>query len=741
MLGCTMIQPVQNPVLVGSSSAAPVSWDESIAHGMSPLDRLVYRSNLLGADPSVTNTGGGNTSSKLTEKDPLTGRPVEVLWVKGSGGDLRTTDRSGFASLRMDRLAELTDHYESLPNKGPGSEAEDRMVELYAHCIFGGNPRPPSIDTALHAFVPFKHVDHTHPNAIIAIAAARHGEQLTREVFGDEIAWIPWQRPGFDLGLKLGRLCRERPKLRGVILGQHGLMNWADDDHECFELTNHLIRRAAEFVARRAGDRKPFGGPICAPLSPGARDALLVELLPWLRGRLSARQSQIATVQYDPLTLDFLCGADAARLAELGTSCPDHFLRTRIKPLYVPWRPERDDTMALRRLLDEGLAAYRRDYTAYYDACRHADSPPMRDPNPTVILIPGVAMIAWGRNKSESRVTAEFYRCAIEVMRGAEAIDEYIALPRQEAFNIEYWALEEAKLKRMPAEKELERKVVVVIGAGSGIGRAAAERLARDGAHVVCADLSASAAEATAADICSMRGRGIGVAGSGPSDCGPAVGVEVNIASRESIRATLAGAVLAYGGVDHIVVTAGVYFPSDAAGRISEDRWRTTFEINVHGAYLVADEARALWESQQLPGSLVLTTSVNAVVAKTGSIAYDTSKAAANHLVRELAMLLAPHVRVNGVAPATVLAGSAMFPRDRVIASLSKYGVAFSELEDTDALREKLARFYAERTLLKAPIEARHQAEAIAFLVSDRAARTTGQILSVDGGLPEAFLR
>jgi rhamnulose-1-phosphate aldolase/alcohol dehydrogenase len=407
----------------------------------------------------------------------------------------------------------------------------------------------------------------------------------------------------------------------------------------------------------------------------------------------------------------------------------------------VDWNPQRESFETLLAKLERGLADYRADYTAYYEACRHPNSPPMRDPNPTVILIPGLGLIAWGKNKSESRVTAEFYSLAIEVMRAAEAISEYQGLPRQEAFDIEYWLLEEAKLQRMPPEKELARNVVVVIGAGSGIGKATAHRVAREGAHVVCADLDESAAGQTAQELTDRYGLGIGVAGTGISGCGPAIGLAVDITSRASIQAMFEQVVLAYGGIDHVILTAGIFVPPDKDGRIPDDKWGLTYAINVTGAYLVADEARKIWEAQGLAGSLVVTTSVNAAVAKRGSLAYDTSKAAANHLVRELAMELAPLVRVNGLAPATVVEGSSMFPRDRVISSLYKYNVPFDENESTDSLREKLAAFYAQRTLTKSPVTLADQAEVAYLLISRHFGKTTGQVISVDGGLPEAFLR
>jgi rhamnulose-1-phosphate aldolase/alcohol dehydrogenase len=449
----------------------------------------------------------------------------------------------------------------------------------------------------------------------------------------------------------------------------------------------------------------------------------------------------VATLQHDENVLRFVNSQDAARLAALGTSCPDHFLRTKIQPLYVEWDPSSKDGERLRSLLELGLGTYRAHYERYYREYRHPDSPPIRDSNPTVVLIPGLGMIAWGKDKSESRVTAEFYNCAIEVMRGAEAISSYIALPVQEAFDIEYWQLEEAKLRRMPPEKELARRVILVVGAGSGIGKELAHRVAGEGAQVVSADLSAEAAVGTANEITKKLGEGIGVAGSGISRCGPAVGLAADITNRQKARNLLKESVLAYGGVDDLVVTAGVFVAPDSAGRIPDEKFRFTLDVNVTGSYVVADEFGKVLREQKLPGSVVLTSSANAVVAKKGSFAYDASKSALNHLVRELAIELAPLGRVNAVAPATVVQGSTMFPRERVISSLSKYQVPFSEDESTESLVDKLSRFYAERSLLREPILPKDQAEAYFLLLSGRLAKTTGQIIAVDGGLPEAFLR
>ncbi len=716
-------------------------WDDERADTLDALDRLVYRSNLLGDDQRITNTGGGNTSSKIWATDPLSGEQVDVMYVKGSGGDLRTAKRGNFASLYMDKLMQLRDHYQRAETKGVKTAIEDQMVSMYPHCVFDLNPRASSIDTPLHAFIPFRHVDHTHPNAVIAIAACNKGRQLTQEIYGDEVLWLDWQRPGFDLGVLLGEAIANNPGIVGIILGGHGLINWADDDKECYQLSLTLIEKAARYLSERDLSDGAFGGAKYANLTAGERERRLIELLPKLRGLVSQQNRFIGTLQSDANILAFVNSIDAPRLAELGTSCPDHFLRTKIKPLYVDWDPQSEDTVALLDKLSDGIEQYRRDYRAYYESCKHADSPPIRDPNPRVILIPGLGMIAYGKNKSESRVTAEFYNCAVAVMRGAEAVGEYVALPRQEAFDIEYWALEEAKLRRMPPEKPLARKVLLVLGAGSGIGVATAARVAAEGAHVVCADLNLAGARGTAEALTEIHGQGIGVAGSGISGCGMAIAMQADITSEDSVGAMMDQALLAYGGFDDIIVTAGVFFPPDKTGRISASQWRSTFEVNVRGGYVVAAAAREIWQAQGLPAALVLTTSVNAVVAKQGSLAYDSSKAAANHLVRELAIELAPLVRVNGLAPATVVKGSSLFPRERVISSLNKYNLNYSEDEDTETLRGRLAEFYAGRTLTKSAISPEDQAEVAYLLISDAFSKTTGQIINVDGGLHEGFLR
>ena len=716
-------------------------WDDKVASTMDPVDLLIYRSNILGADQRITNTGGGNTSAKVMEKDPITGETVEVLWVKGSGGDLRTSKKENFSSLYQDKLLALREIYACSEVKGAKTPIEDDMVAMYPHCTFNLNPRPSSIDTPLHSFIPHAHVDHMHPNSVIAIAAAANSEELCQKVFGDEVIWLAWQRPGFDLGLQLQEICAKHPKAKGILLAGHGIINWADTSKACYELSLDLIEKAAQYIEDRDKGADTFGGQKFESLADEQKNDTLAQVLPWLRGQVSQHKRFIATIQSDETILRYVNSYDAPRLSELGTSCPDHFLRTKIKPMYVDWNPQSEGVAELKAKLSSGLVQYRKDYQAYYEKCQRSNSPAVRDANPTVILIPGIGMVAFGKNKSESRVTAEFYNCAIEVMRGSEAVDAYAALEQQEAFDIEYWLLEEAKLQRMPAEKEMARRVVVVVGAGAGIGKATVERFAKEGAHLVCVDLNQESAQGTADEITAKLGQGIGVSGTGISGCGPAVGLSCNITDRASVKEMFKQVTLAYGSIDHVVVTAGIFVPPGRDGRIKDEQWDLTFAINVKGLYIVAEEAKALWLEQGLNGTLVLTTSVNAAVSKKGSVAYDVSKSAANHLVRETAIELAPLVRVNGLAPATVVKGSTMFPRDRVIASLIKYEIPFEESGSTEELRDSLAQFYAQRTLTQSPITPEDQAEVAYQISSSAFSKTTGQIFSVDGGLHEAFLR
>lgn len=716
-------------------------WDDSTADELDPVERLVYRSNLLGIDSYINNTGGGNTSSKLMEEDPISGDEVEVMWVKGSGGDLRTAKKVNFASLYQQRLISLQEIYNGFENKGLKTPAEDSMTKMYPHCTFNLNPRAPSIDTPLHSFIPYKFVDHTHPVPVIAIATADNGEELMEEIYGDEVKWVDWMRPGFELGLKLQEVIESNPGIKGIILGGHGLINWADDDKECYELSIDLINKAAVYLAKNEKGKESYGGGKYTSIGRDERREILSEILPHLRGKVSQENQFIGTIQDDDLTLQFINSKGAPRLAELGTSCPDHFLRTKIKPLYVDWDPQSGSVDDLKSKINSGLEGYRSDYADYYNNHKSDNSPAMRDPNPTVVLIPGLGMITWGKNKSESRVTAEFYSAAIGVMRGAESVAEYTAISKQEAFDIEYWALEEAKLQRMPPEDELSRQIIAVVGAGSGIGKALVPKLIAEGATVAALDLDQESAQETVDGILNEIGMGIGVAGSDISGSGDLIALKCDITDRESVEKALKQITIAYGGLDNVAVTAGLYPTPDENGDVSDQSWDKCFSVNVKGNYIFADEASKIWNKQNLKGSMVITTSVNGVVAKSGSLAYDTSKAAANHLIRELAITYSPNIRVNGVAPATVVEGSSMFPRNRVIASLSKYGISFDGNEDTEALRNKLADFYAGRTLTKQPISLEQQTEAIYQLISSRFENTTGHILPVDGGLIEAFLR
>jgi rhamnose utilization protein RhaD (predicted bifunctional aldolase and dehydrogenase)/NAD(P)-dependent dehydrogenase (short-subunit alcohol dehydrogenase family) len=741
-------------------------WSEPEAAALAarPLDLLRYRSNRLGDDLRITNFGGGNTSSKFELPDPLTGTPTRVMAVKGSGGDLRSIGASGFAVLYLDKLEQLIDRYR-------GEAHEDEMVALYPLCAFGESRVAASIDTPLHAFLPFPHVDHLHPDWAIALAASANGKAKLAEFnarYGRRIVWIPWQRPGFELALMLRDAARDNPGCDGILLGGHGLFTWGQTQRECYVNSIRTIDQMGQFVSAHAeASGLPFGGPVVTASADGESAAAI---LPYLRGAVSTNRRTIAHWDGSDDALTFANGAWAQDLCRLGTSCPDHFLRTRICPMFVPWQPA-EGLDALRARIDERIARYRDEYTAYYRAHAQPDSPAQRDTNPSVVVIGGLGVFGFAKDKREARITTEFFANAIHVMAGANALEgrltafekasaarkpdptyekpdtalpqarhpaqaagftsfrNYVALPRSEAFRIEYWALEEAKLQRAPAEKELSRRVALVVGAGSGIGREVVQRLAARGAQVVAADLDADAAEKAARDAAKA---------SSPESVSS---VAVDLASRDSIRAAVRGAVLQFGGIDVLVNTAAVY-PTPKPGTPVEDVWAAALHVNVTGNHVLAEEVGVVLAAQRLPASIVLTSSANAIVPKYGSEPYDVSKAALNHLIRELAMRFGPMgARVNGVAPATVVAGSAMFPRDRVIASLEKYSIPFSDDESTDALRSKLAEFYARRTITGRPILPADCASAILWLAGDDSAKTTGHIIPVDGGLTEAFLR
>jgi len=723
-------------------------WDNEFARGLDEPELLRYRSNLLGADLRITNFGGGNTSSKIVERDPLDGSERSVLWVKGSGGDLGSIKRSGFATLYLDKLLELESVYR-------GADLEDEMVALYPLCTFGLNPVAASIDTPLHGFLPFKHVDHLHPDWGIALAASANGHEKLAEFnarFGHKIIWVPWQRPGFELAMMLKKAVASNPGCDGIVLGGHGLFTWGDTQRECYLNTITVIDQLGQFVLEHVAKRSGsiFGGPRYSKRDDARKVA--TGIFPFLRGRVSAQRKLIGTYSDLPEVLDFVNSKDAKKLAFLGTSCPDHFLRTKVRPLYVDWDPA-GDVGTLRSAIDEALVQYRKDYAEYYAKHAEKSSPAQRDPNPTVVLIPGVGQFSFGKNKAESCIAGEFYVNAIHVMEGAAGLgglskcpavlpqagpaastdlfqvhDNYVALPTREAFRIEYWALEEAKLRRQPPEKELSRHIALVVGGGSGIGREVVRIAAERGAHVIVADRAVDAAEQVREEARKITGKE------------GAISLGIDIRNRESIRAAIEEVIETYGGLDILINTAAL-FPSSPSGVISDQQWGLTLEVNVTANYFLVDEIAGMLADQDLDASIVLTSSANSVVPKRGSEAYDASKAALSHLVREFAVSMAPRVRVNGISPATVVKGSTMFPRDRVIASLKKYGLPFEESMTDEELRGVLAHFYAKRTLTQKAIDPADCAKAILFLAGSQARCTSGHIIPVDGGLTEAFLR
>jgi rhamnose utilization protein RhaD (predicted bifunctional aldolase and dehydrogenase)/NAD(P)-dependent dehydrogenase (short-subunit alcohol dehydrogenase family) len=725
-------------------------WDDKKAKELSgnQLSLLRYRSNLLGADLRITNFGGGNTSSKIELPDPFTGKPVRVLAVKGSGGDLGSIQDSGFALVYMDRLEQLKKIYR-------GEAHEDEMVGYYPLSAFGENRVAASIDTPLHAFLPFPHVDHLHPDWAIAFAASANGKQRLGEFnrkFGRKIAWVPWQRPGFELGLMIEKAVKDNPGCDGLILGSHGLFTWGQTQRECYLNSVRTIDQMGEFILEHQKKKGTlFGGLQHAPLAD--RKKIAARILPALRGAMSSNWRVIAHYSDDPDALAFAGSKWSKQLGALGTSCPDHFLRTRICPLFIDWDPASEDVSVLQTRIKEQASQYRDEYKKYYEALAIVASPKLRDSNPSVVLIPGLGLFGFAKNKKEARITTEFFINAIHVMAGANALEDgdvhhplpharrpeqskqfeqfhnYVALPRSEAFRIEYWALEEAKLQRMPAEAEFSRKIVLVVGGGNGVGREVALLLARKGAHLVVADLDADSAKNVAGEVAKVASADV------------VSSTITDLASAESMAEAVRFTVVQFGGIDAIVNTAAIYPVPGESGRLTEAQWAKTFQINITGNYLLAEAAEWVFKDQELPAAMVLTSSANALVPKKGSEAYDTSKAAVNHLIRELAVGLAPRVRVNGIAPATVVAGSTMFPRDRVMQSLQKYKIEFSESESTEELRTKLADFYAQRTLTRRPILPQDCARAIVWLLGDESAKTTGHVIPVDGGLGDAFLR
>ena len=725
-------------------------WDSRKADELAsdPLELLRYRSNLLGADLRITNFGGGNTSSKFDLADPFTRQPVRVMAVKGSGGDIGSIKASGFAVLYMEKLDQLRSIYR-------GEEHEDEMVGYYPLAAFGNNAVAASIDTPLHGFLPFEHVDHLHPDWAIALAASGNGKSKMEEFnarFGHNLVWLPWQRPGFELGLMLRKAVEDNPGCDGIVLASHGLFTWGATQRECYLNSVEMIDHLGQFVLEHQARKPLFGG---ARVDNAAdRETIAANILPTLRGLVSSNRRLIGHFNDSADVLEFANSNDAEALSKLGTSCPDHFLRTRICPMFVKWDPATQTEADLKKALHAAIDAYRVDYSAYYKAHAEPASPAMRDTNPAVVLVSGVGMFSFSKNKPEARITGEFFVNAIHVMAGATAmadgeplpdplphartaeaskgfgaLNNYVALPPREAFRIEYWALEEAKLKRMPPEKEFSRRILIVAGAASGIGRQVALDLAKSGAIVVCADRDEAGATAAAEEAAKLGGKEHVFA------------VGMNIVEKASIDDALRQTLLRFGGLDGVINTAALFPVAEHGTALTATQWGTTLAVNVTANHMLADEAARIFADQKLPAVAVLTSSANAVVPKRGSEAYDASKAAVNSLVRSLAVGLAPWVRVNAIAPATVVKGSSMFPRDRVMASLKKYAIAFEESESTEELRNRLAQFYANRTLTKLPITPEHCSEAICWLASDRSGRTSGHVIPIDGGLPEAFMR
>jgi rhamnose utilization protein RhaD (predicted bifunctional aldolase and dehydrogenase)/NAD(P)-dependent dehydrogenase (short-subunit alcohol dehydrogenase family) len=725
-------------------------WDSDAAAKLSnnPLGLLRYRSNLLGADLRITNFGGGNTSSKIELPDPFTGKSTRVLAVKGSGGDLGSITEAGFALLYQDRLEQLKDLYR-------GEANEDEMVGYYALSAFGENRVAASIDTPLHALLPFPHVDHLHPDWAIALAASANGKRKLEEFnkeYGRKIVWVPWQRPGFELALLIEKAVRENPGIDGILLGGHGLFTWGATQRECYLSSIHTIDQMGEFIAKHQNRKGAIFGGLEHTARPD-RLKVVAEILPALRGALSSNRRVLAHYSDQEDALVFAGSKWSRELSALGTSCPDHFLRTRVCPLFLNWDPAKQDANALKTSIHTQVAEYREAYKKYYEEWASSSSPKLRDSNPSVVIVPGLGLFGFGKNKKEARITTEFFINAIHVMAGANALEDgevahplpqarhpeqskqfshfhnYVALPRSEAFRIEYWPLEEAKLQRMPAEAEFSRKIAFVLGGASGIGREVALLLARKGAHLVVADFD----ETGAKKVAEQAG-----AASSPEFV---TSTGVDLSSSNSLEEAVRQTILEFGGIDIVVNTAALYPVPGANGELAEGQWAKTFLVNVTGNYLLARATEWVFHDQDLPGTMVLTSSANAIVPKKGSEAYDTSKAALHHLIHELAIKLAPTVRVNGIAPATVVAGSSMFPRERVIQSLQKYKIEFSESDSTEVLRSKLADFYAQRTLTRQPITPEICAAAIVWLAGEQSARTTGHVIPVDGGLTEAFLR
>jgi rhamnulose-1-phosphate aldolase/alcohol dehydrogenase len=687
-------------------------WSASSASGMSEPELLLYRSNLLGSDKRITNYGGGNTSAKVAQKDMLTRDTVEILWVKGSGGDLGSIKMDGFSSLYMDKLNALRGIYRGL-------EFEDEMVGYLPHCTFNLNPRAASIDTPLHAYVPRKHVDHMHPDAIIAIAAAKDSKALTRQIFGDSIGWLPWKKPGFELGLWLSDFCEMNPHAKGVVLESHGLFTWDDDAKTCYELTLEIIQTAIDWFAEETAGQDIFGGQVHTSLPESDRRTVAADLMPAIRGMVSEHHHMVGHFTDSDTVLEFVNAKDMQRLAALGTSCPDHFLRTKICPLVVDFDPAKPDVKATLAGLEAAVAEYRVGYQAYYDRCKKVDSPAIRDQNAVVYLVPGVGMITFAKDKATARISGEFYVNAINVMRGADGVSEYQGLPEQEAFDIEYWLLEEAKLQRMPAPKSLAGRVALITGGAGGIGSATAERYLKEGACVILADIDDASLSKTAdnlierysADVVSHQ--------------------SMDVTDEAAVQDAYKSASVEFGGVDILVSNAGIA-SSAPVEETSLAMWNKNMEILSTGYFLVSREAFKVMKVQNMGGALVFVASKNGLAASPNAAAYCTAKASEIHLARCLALEGAPHgIRVNVVNPDAVLKGSKIWEGDWLDQRAGTYGT------DKDGLEE----MYRDRSLLKRSVFPEDIAEAAYFLASELSSKSTGNIINVDAGNVQAFTR
>lgn len=679
-------------------------WDDGHAKSLDEPGLLLYRSNLLGSDLRITNFGGGNTSAKVIHQDPLTGKDVKVLWVKGSGGDIGSMKRDGFATLYMDKLESLKSLYKSI-------DQEDAMVHALNHCIFNLNPRAPSIDTCLHGYVPYSHVDHVHSDAVIAIAAAENSEALTKKVFGEEMGYLPWQRPGIDLGIKLGNMAAANPRLVGVVLGSHGLFTWSDTAKECYDTTLRIINKAAGWLDDNRA-KPSFGGEKVKPLSESQRQEIVLRLLPEIRGRISKDEYKIGHFTDSPEVLEFVNSIQMEQLAPLGTSCPDHFLRTKIRPLIIPHDAD-------GAAIDKLLAEYRDGYAAYYERCKHANSPAMRDANAVIYLVPQVGLLSFARDRATARIAAEFYVNAINVMRGAAGVSKYQGLPEQEAFNIEYWLLEEAKLSRMPKPKSLQGRVALVTGGASGIGLAIAEKLASEGACVSIADINQTGMKDVVADFSKRFGK----------DNVHAVNMDVT--SEAAVIAGFESTVSRFGGLDIVVNNAGIAIPAPAEST-TLDVWNKQLAILGTGYFLVGREGFKIMKAQNCAGSMIYIASKNGMVASPGTSAYGAMKAMEIHLARVLAAEGAAHgIRVNTVNPDAVLRGSKIMSEGFRLSRAESLGIKPEELDD----------HYRKRSLLQRSVYPEDIAEAVYWFASDASNKSTGNIINVDAGHLASFTR